>query len=256
MIFEKDSVAFNILSVVEINQSNVKSVNTGRNFDALSFRYDSDVIIKTDKNTYNFKNNSVCFFPSGVNYTRFAKKDNIIAINFDSLNYFSKEIEYFFPENDEIFLSLFKRILKLWTKKETGYKHKCSAVMCDILAECYKLNHKEKGCNPKIKNSVDYINKNFKSFDISVKTAAEKSFISEVYLRKLFKIEFGISPRRYIINLRMQNAIGLISMGYYSLKEIALMSGFADYKYFSTEFKAYTGKCPSEYLKFLKQKTV
>ena len=71
--------------------------------------------------------------------------------------------------------------------------------------------------------------------------------MSEVYFRKLFKAEFGISPQKYIIKLRMQNALGLISTGYYSLKEVAEMSGYHDYKYFSVEFKKMIGVSPSEY---------
>ena len=72
--------------------------------------------------------------------------------------------------------------------------------------------------------------------------------MSEVYFRKLFKEEFGISPQKYIIDLRLQNAAGLISTGYYSLKEVAYMSGYTDYKYFSVEFKKNMGVSPSEYL--------
>ena len=62
------------------------------------------------------------------------------------------------------------------------------------------------------------------------------------------KEEYGISPQKYIINLRIQNAVGLISAGYYSLKEIAYMSGYNDYKYFSVEFKKNMGVTPSEYI--------
>ena len=72
--------------------------------------------------------------------------------------------------------------------------------------------------------------------------------MSEVYFRKLFKKEYGISPQKYIIQLRIQNAVGLISTGYYSLKEIAYMSGYNDCKYFSVEFKKAMGVSPSEYL--------
>ena len=72
--------------------------------------------------------------------------------------------------------------------------------------------------------------------------------MSEVYFRKLFKEEYGISPQKYIINLRMQYAKGLISTGYYSLNEVAYMSGYTDYKYFSVEFKKSMGVSPSEYL--------
>ena len=90
--------------------------------------------------------------------------------------------------------------------------------------------------------------KNYKKGDLSIKEIADKSFMSEVYFRKLFKEEYGISPQKYIIDLRIQNAIGLISAGYYSLKEVAYMSGYHDYKYFSVEFKKAMGVSPSEYV--------
>ena len=72
--------------------------------------------------------------------------------------------------------------------------------------------------------------------------------MSEVYFRKLFKKEYGIPPQKFIINLRIQNAIGLISTGYYSLTDVAFASGYNDYKYFSTEFKKIIGISPSKYI--------
>ena len=71
--------------------------------------------------------------------------------------------------------------------------------------------------------------------------------MTEVYFRKLFKQEYGVSPQKYIIDLRMQNAVGLIATGYYSLKDVAAMSGYNDYRYFSVEFKRKYGVSPSEY---------
>ncbi|MBQ4150610.1 MAG: helix-turn-helix transcriptional regulator, partial [Clostridia bacterium] len=65
--------------------------------------------------------------------------------------------------------------------------------------------------------------------------------------RKIFKAEYGISPQKYIINLRIQKATELIETGDYSLKEVALLSGYNDYKYFSAEFKRLLGVSPSEY---------
>ena len=35
---------------------------------------------------------------------------------------------------------------------------------------------------------------------------------------------------------------------FYSIKEVATLSGYRDYKYFSTEFKRIKGVSPSEYL--------
>ena len=56
-----------------------------------------------------------------------------------------------------------------------------------------------------------------------------------------------LKNRLYIIKKRLQNAIGLISAGYYTLSEVADMSGYSDYKHFSVEFKKAVGVSPSEY---------
>lgn len=247
LIFEKEKVAINILDVLKLNQSNVSIGNSERNFDALSYRYDSNTVIQTKKETIKLKSGSVCYVPARIDYLREASKENLIVIHFNSLNYFSKEIEYFYPKNQEKISGLFKQVLEVWNNKEIGYKHICSSLFYNIFAEIYKEMHISDKNNSKIEKSVKYISEFFKDSNISVKKAAKISNISEVYFRKLFKEEFGISPKKHIINLRIKYAVSLIESGYYSLKEIAFMSGFTDYKYFSTEFHKIIGIPPSKY---------
>ena len=248
MFFEKDLLSFNILDVLELNQRDVNMFNSGRNFNALSFRFRSDAVLTTKTRKYSMKDNCVSYFPARLDYTRVATVDDMIVVHFDTINYNTKNIEYFIP-NDHIVLSeLFREIFNLWNKKELGYKFKCSAILCEIFAECYTQNYVLKSQNSKIQKSIEYLLKNYKKSDLSVKEIADRSFMSEVYFRKIFKKEYGVSPQKYIIDLRMQNAVGLISAGYYSLKEVAYMSGYNDYKHFSVEFKKKMGVSPSEYL--------
>jgi len=248
VFFEKDLLSFNILDVLELNQRDVNMFNSGRNFNALSFRFRSDAVLTTKTRKYSMKDNCVSYFPARLDYTRVATVDDMIVVHFDTINYNTKNIEYFIP-NDHIVLSeLFREIFNLWNKKELGYKFKCSAILCEIFAECYTQNYVLKSQNSKIQKSIEYLLKNYKKSDLSVKEIADRSFMSEVYFRKIFKKEYGVSPQKYIIDLRMQNAVGLISAGYYSLKEVAYMSGYNDYKHFSVEFKKNTGVSPSEYV--------
>ena len=248
MFFEKDLLSFNILDVLELKQRNVNMFNSGRNFNALSFRFRSDAVLITKTERYSMKDNYVSYFPSRLDYTRVAAVDEMIIVHFDTINYNTKNIEYFIPDDPTVLSELFRKIFDVWNKKELGYKFKCSAILCEIFAECYTQNYVLKSQNPKIHNSVEYLLKNYKKSSLSMKEIADKSFMSEVYFRKLFKKEYGISPQKYMIQLRIQNAVGLISTGYYSLKEIAYMSGYNDCKYFSVEFKKAMGVSPSEYL--------
>ena len=246
MIFEKDILSLSILDVIYLRQENVNTANSKRNFDALSFRIRSDACIKTEKSFHQTENGSVCFFPAGLNYRRIASVDELIVVHFRTAESSEQSIISFTPENTETFTRLFKRILDIWQRKEIGYKYECTAILYEIFAECHKQYPTPK--TSKIQPSIDYINEKYTSPDLTVKEIADRSFISEVYFRKLFKEEYAISPQKYIINLRIQNAIGLISTGYYSLKEVAYMSGYNDYKYFSVEFKKIVGVSPSEYL--------
>ena len=247
VFFEKDLLSFNIIDVLKLKQREVNMFNSGRNFNALSFRFRSDAVLTTQTQTYSMKDNYVSYFPARLNYTRVANVDEMIVVHFDTINYNTKNIECFIPDDPTVLSELFREIFNVWNKKELGYKFKCSAILCEIFAECYTQNYVSKPQNSKIHSAVEYLLKSYKKSDLSIKEIADKSFISEVYFRKLFKEEYGISPQKYIINLRIQNAVGLISAGYYSLKEIAYMSGYNDYKYFSVEFKKTVGISPSEY---------
>jgi len=248
VFFEKDLISFNILDVFELNQRDVSTFNSGRNFNALSFRFHSDAVLQTKTEKHHMKDNYVSFFPARLDYTREATVDELIVVHFDTTNYHTQCIEFFESEYPEKLSGAFREILDCWNKKELGYRYKCSAILYEIFAECYVQNYKQKTQSLKIGRSIDFILKNYKNCDLSIKEIAEKSLMSEVYFRKLFKEEYGVSPRKYIIDLRIQNAAGLISAGYYSLKEVAYMSGYNDYKYFSVEFKKKMGLSPSEYL--------
>jgi AraC-like DNA-binding protein len=222
--------------------------NSGRSFSVLSFRLCSDAVLTTKTETHVMKSHSVSYFPAMLDYTRAATVDEMIAIHFDTTDYHTQRIECFDAKQPEKLARLFRAILACWKQKEIGYPYRCSAILYEILAECYAQNFVAEAQSSKIQGSVEYLLTNFKKCDLSIKEIAERSFISEVYFRKLFKDAYGVSPQKYIIDLRIQNAVALMSAGYYSLKEIAYLSGYHDYKYFSVEFKKRMGVSPSEYI--------
>ena len=247
LIFERDNLSFKLLDVIELKQSDVHLFNSGRNFDALSFRFRADTEIKTEDRSLHIKDNSVCFFPAHLDYTRNSTVDEFIVIHFNSFDYFSKSIAFFYPPKPEEIAPLFREILDCWTKKETGYRYRCTALLYTIFAKIREQYPAPSRYDPRIEKGVLYIKENFTRVDLSVTDAAEVCNISEVYFRKLFKKQFGVSPKTYIINARIKYAVNLIESGYYSLSEIAEMCGFEDYKYFSSQFHRIKGVPPSKY---------
>ena len=246
LIFGQDNIAFQILDVLYFEQENVKLNNKGRNFEALSFRLEADTVIESESRRLELKKNSVCYFPSGVSYRRTSAREKFIVVHFKALNYPSDKIECFYPENPSKYEALFKEMLDCYNKKEVSYKYETASILNRIFAELYRDNKPERVSSP-IERSLEYIENNFMKSDFSLCLAAEKSAVSETYFRRLFKKEFGVSPKKYVINRRMEYAATLIISGYYSLNEVALKCGYDDYKHFSVEFKKIKGISPSKY---------
>lgn len=247
MIFQKDRLAFNILDVIEIKQGSVNMNNGRRSFSALSFRTRSDTVLRTATCEKHLTDNFIAYVPARLDYARISEYDELIVIHFDTVDDSSNDIECFEAKQPEEIGRLFRQMLTEWQEKRAGYRLRCSAMLYEILAECYCQNLATESKGSKIQDSVDYIHSNYKRSDLTVGEVAERSFISEVYFRRLFKAEYGMSPQKYIVDLRIREAASLILTGYYSLKEIAYMSGYSDYKYFSVEFKRIIGVSPSEY---------
>ena len=59
----------------------------------------------------------------------------------------------------------------------------------------------------------------------------------------------GITPKKYIISLKINKSCELLSGNKLSMSEIAEKCGFGESYYFSRRFKEYMGMSPKEYQK-------
>ena len=84
---------------------------------------------------------------------------------------------------------------------------------------------------------------------LTMNSIATELFYNPKYLSHIFKDKMGVSYSDYLCELRIKQAIFLFKHGIDSVKNVALLSGFADPLYFSTVFKKTTGMSPSEYKK-------
>ena len=96
-----------------------------------------------------------------------------------------------------------------------------------------------------------YIDENFSLPELSISLLAEKNEMSEVYLRKLFRARYGISPSKYLVSVRLKNAKKLMKYQFQTLEECAQQSGFSSLQYFCRLFKKETGISPGKYRKEL-----
>ena len=80
-------------------------------------------------------------------------------------------------------------------------------------------------------------------------------FVSEAYFRKLFKKLYSVSPKQYVINLRLETAAQLLQSQLYSVNEVGDRSGFTDPKYFAKLFKSKYGCSPKEFMNAVPEKS-
>ncbi|WP_026493766.1 response regulator transcription factor [Butyrivibrio sp. XPD2002] len=84
---------------------------------------------------------------------------------------------------------------------------------------------------------------------ISIETFSEELGVSGSYLSRKFKEATGQTYLDFLNKYRIQKAVKLLETGTYKVYEVSEMTGFSDYKYFSTVFKKYTDSSPSDFVK-------
>ncbi|MBO7169981.1 MAG: helix-turn-helix domain-containing protein [Clostridia bacterium] len=91
-----------------------------------------------------------------------------------------------------------------------------------------------------------YIEENY-PHRIEMGELAARLCVSEKHFCKKFKAVFGLSPRKYLTDVRFQNACELLSETDMKVKDVSLSVGFSSQLLFCDFFKARTGMSPTEY---------
>lgn len=83
--------------------------------------------------------------------------------------------------------------------------------------------------------------------EMTVSGIAARLHISRGYFTEIFKAEIGVSPKKYLYEIRMKKAADLILRNGVTLTVAASSVGYPDTFAFSRAFKAYYGCTPTEY---------
>jgi AraC-like DNA-binding protein len=118
-----------------------------------------------------------------------------------------------------------------------------------------KIQHKSKYkiMHNALNKAVAYIDDNFAS-SLTSEDIAHIAGVSKSYLKALFVKELGISPKKYLQNIRMGHARKILQNPYLYIEEIAAMCGYNDANYFSRAFKKIHQCTPLEYKDFIKNR--
>jgi len=135
------------------------------------------------------------------------------------------------------------------------YEEMLASLLNDLLLLiCRQL---EMGCgtNPvqkEIEEAIAYFSENY-SQDINISDYARAHHISTNYFIRNLKQYIGMTPKQYIMSIRMANAQMLLESNDYTIQEVASFVGYDDAPYFGRLFKREVGMTPSEYRRQLQQ---
>ena len=108
--------------------------------------------------------------------------------------------------------------------------------IADIIKDIPIQSLKASGEITKLESSVKFMNNEFKQ-NPPLEEIASKSNLAPNYFHRIFKKNFGLTPYNYMLRLRMEHAIKLLTTTNKSVKEVAYESGYNNEFYFYRQFK-------------------
>lgn len=103
--------------------------------------------------------------------------------------------------------------------------------------------------NPFLSNSIQLVHT--KKGDISVNDLCSQIGVTERKMQRMFSRQIGISPKKFICNVRLHHFLSLLrnEKDFLSLTNLSLQAGYYDQAHLIKEFKKIVGLAPSRYQK-------
>lgn len=183
--------------------------------------------------------------PKGQSYTIHGDKTGVFPVlNFECANFLCNTVTVIPVDNVEPLIKDYEQIKSLLLFEMN--KPKIMSIFYRIIS---LLSDSDGAQNGILAPATEYLKNNYASCDLTNDVLARKCRISEVYFRKLFAEAYGITPKQYIINARINKAKQLLEDGAMQINAVSEQCGFSDAYHFCRLFRQKTGMTPTEYRK-------
>lgn len=206
------------------------------------FEFDNGMKLST-------KDGEVLYCPAGMGYRVWYSDGEIIVFHFQAGGLPAVPSVKLLPNSRRVF-GIFEEALIVWNDHRVGYYYKALSLFFEILSICSidyysKIEHKAE-----FDRACDYLKNSIFDSRISIGEICRNYEISESAFRRIFFEQYGISPVKYIAEVRIRKAERLLVSTDLTIEKIAYKCGFSDVKYFSRVFSKLRSCPPSMFRKY------
>ena len=160
--------------------------------------------------------------PRGLNVINFDANKSVVAI-FDKMDVYSKKLS-----GEDLYRMLINLV---------------SEVLMNVIIETEETeNARERQKSPLVSRAIAYMEENLLSLR-DVDEVCRELYVSKSHLHHLFIEQMGVSPKKYVMEKRLELARRELTLGA-KATEIYASCGFADYSSFFRAYKKHFGHSP------------
>ena len=140
----------------------------------------------------------------------------------------------------------FQKLFEGFARNDSYRAYDLAALLDRLLIEIGRAIEKMKTERVSLSKSIRYVNENYAT-QIKIPILAQMENMCMTAYNMAFKEQMGLSPTKYIIKLRTDNAKELLCTTNMTVKEIGTLCGYDDVNFFRKTFKRATGYTPKDY---------
>ena len=240
----KHAVVSDVLGLFSVNSRRGRDeAMTSRICYALSFCESGKITYTQNGKEYVSDSRHAVILPKGGSYHIRGDETGVFpVVNFDCTTRFTDSIILLPVRNPEPLVEWFLELERMSMFEQNRIKEvRILYQMLEYLLE------EAAPVPPTLRPALELLENGYMHPQLENTDLAHACGISEVYFRKLFTEAFHVTPRRYLIGIRIQKAQQLLREGKFRVAQIAERCGFSNEYHFSRAFKKLTGMTPSEY---------
>ena len=163
----------------------------------------------------------------------------------------------FFAGTPAAYTQLFKNMIEEFQSCKVGYREMLEMNLRQLFLMIQRTRlEKPPLVTTAVQQEMDFARQYFHEHynePINIEEYAQSRHTSISLFMRNFKKVYGVSPKQYILNIRMNNAQNLLETTDYTVAEIAAIVGYDNALYFSRIYHKQKGQAPSDYRKKMKE---